>query len=335
MDAVSISDITLDYILDPAGAPHLHLLGGKGVYAAVGMWLWGLRVGLAVSAGSDFDLTRLAPIRRAGIDIRGVQRHPDTATVCWAQQYAVDGERVAWNPRRHFAEMATPPVDPNSLPDVDGFSPPDVVRAHHVRLAELPPDYRSAPAYHFAGAEFLRYPHIATGWMGRGAVCGLDADWYSGPPLAVDDPAAADVLAPLAGFAAVLPSAEDVHYLFGADVEMRIAARRLAQASGGPVVIKLGADGSLLYRPAQGRFDLIPVVPVDAVDPTGAGDAYAGGFLAGLLRTGDPLEAALWGTVSASFIIEGYGAAYALATATAAERDRRLAGLRKATTEAG
>ena len=325
---VSISDITLDYILDPAGAPHLHLLGGKGVYAAVGMWLWGLRVGLAVSAGADFDLARLEPVRRAGIDIRGVQRHPETATVRWAQQYAPDGERVAWNPRRHYAGLAAPPVDPTSLPDIDGFSTPDVVRAHHVKLPLLPDDYRTAPAYHFAGAEFLRYPETFGVWMGRGAACGLDADWYSGPALDVDDAGVEEALAPLAGFAAVLPSAEDVYRIFGPGVDLRRAACRLAQASGGPVAVKLGASGSLLYRPRQDRFDTIPIVRIKAIDPTGAGDAYAGGFLAGLLRTGDPLEAALWGTVSASFVVEGYGAAYALATATAAERDRRLAGLR-------
>lgn len=329
MEVVSISDITLDYILDPAGAPHLHLLGGKGVYAAVGMWLWGLGVGLAVSAGSDFDLTRLEPVRRAGIDIRGVQRHPETATVCWAQRYAADGERVAWNPRRHYAGQAAPPVQPDSLPDIDGFSTPDVVRAHHVKLPDLPADYQNAPAYHLAGAEFLRYPATFEVWKTQGALCGLDADWYSGPALDVDAPGVGEALAPLADFAAVLPSAEDVYRIFGPGVDLRRAACRLAQASGGPVAVKLGAAGSLLYRPRLDRFDTIPVVPVVAVDPTGAGDAYAGGFLAGLLRTGDALEAALWGTVSASFVVEGYGAAYALETATEAERERRLAGLRE------
>lgn len=326
---VSINGITLDYILDPAGAPHLHMLGGKGVYAAVGMWLWGLRVGLAISVGWDFDLTRLEPVRRAGIDIRGIQRHPETGTIYWAQQYAVDGERVAWNPRRHYTGLAAPPVDPATLPDIDGFSTPDVVRAHDVKLADLPDDYQAAPAYHFAGDEFLSFPGATAGWRQRGAVFGLDADWYTGPALAVDDPAAGEALAPLTEFGAVLPSAKDVYRIFGPAVHLRDAACRLSQVSGGPVAVKLGAQGSLLYRPRLDRFDAIPVVPVVAVDPTGAGDAYAGGFLAGLLRTGDPLEAALWGTVSASFVIEGYGAAYALGTATPEERERRLAGLRR------
>lgn len=327
LDAVSISDLTLDYILDADGQPHLHLLGGKGLYAAVGMWLWGLRVGLAVSAGGDFDLSRLEPLRRAGIDIRGVQRHPQTSTVFWAQQYAPDGERVDWNPHRHFAETALVEF----LPDIDGFSQPSVVRAHFVDLTRLPAGYDTASAYHFARDEFLRQPQIVAGWKARGALFGLDADWRDEPPLT---PASADGrLASLSVFNAILPSAEDIHYLFGAGVDPRQAARVLGSRAESAVVVKLGAAGSLLYHPRTNRFDHIPVVPVVAVDPTGAGDAYAGGFLAGLLKTGDPLEAALWATVSASFVVEGYGAAFALERATADERDRRLAALRQQTAD--
>jgi sugar/nucleoside kinase (ribokinase family) len=45
-------------------------------------------------------------------------------------------------------------------------------------------------------------------------------------------------------------------------------------------------------------------------DPTGAGDAFCGGFLAGMQRTGDPLGAVLHGSVSASLKLEGSGPFY-------------------------
>ncbi len=331
LDAVSISDLTLDYILDADGQPHLHLLGGKGLYAAVGMWLWGLRVGLAVSPGCDFDLTHLQPLSQAGIDVRGVQLHPTTTTLCWAQQYGPDGERLSWNPHRHYAGLADPPVDPASLPDIDGISPSFVVRAHHVDLTGLPDAYITAAACHFAGDEFLRYPESIVGWKERGTLLTLDADWYSGP--ALTEASAAAALAPLVGFGAILPSREDVAHLFGLGVDVHFAARTIGQCTGALVAVKLGVAGSLVYQPRLDCFDHIPIVPVIAVDPTGAGDAYAGGFLAGLLKTGDPLEAALWATVSASFVVEGYGAAFALERATADERDRRLAVLRQQTAD--
>jgi ribokinase len=62
---------------------------------------------------------------------------------------------------------------------------------------------------------------------------------------------------------------------------------------------------------------------------TGAGDSFCGGFMVGLATTGDPIRAALYGTVSASFAIEGYGALYALG-ADSTEARRRLVYLEQA-----
>jgi len=42
----------------------------------------------------------------------------------------------------------------------------------------------------------------------------------------------------------------------------------------------------------------------------------------GLVETGDPTRAALYGTVSASFVIEGYGALYAMRASRAKARER-------------
>ena len=54
----------------------------------------------------------------------------------------------------------------------------------------------------------------------------------------------------------------------------------------GLTVLKMGAAGSLVIGDGQRRE--IPVDPVQAVDTTGAGDAYAGGFLFALARGDDP-----------------------------------------------
>jgi ribokinase len=59
----------------------------------------------------------------------------------------------------------------------------------------------------------------------------------------------------------------------------------------------------------------------------GAGDSYCGGFLAGLLETQDPVEAALWGSVSASMTIEGNDALFPL-DATPGLANARLVALR-------
>jgi ribokinase len=74
------------------------------------------------------------------------------------------------------------------------------------------------------------------------------------------------------------------------------------------IVGKIGPKGSLLAEAGTGRITHVPALDVDPADTTGAGDAYCGGFLAGL-AAGRPLpECGAMGTVSASFVVEAYGA---------------------------
>jgi ribokinase len=73
-------------------------------------------------------------------------------------------------------------------------------------------------------------------------------------------------------------------------------------------VIKLGEQGSLVYDREHDQLTPVPVYPARVQDTTGAGDAYCGGFLAGYTLTHDPVTAALYGTVSASYVVEAIGA---------------------------
>lgn len=73
----------------------------------------------------------------------------------------------------------------------------------------------------------------------------------------------------------------------------------------GTVVMTMDIEGSLLYN--GGEEHQIPVVPVKAVDPTGAGDAYRAGFLAAYHRGHAPLAACQVGATTASFAVEKAG----------------------------
>lgn len=74
-----------------------------------------------------------------------------------------------------------------------------------------------------------------------------------------------------------------------------------------PIVITtLGAKGSIIER--VGKKILIPSAkPKKIVDPTGAGDAYRGGFLAGYLRRFDLKTCGKMGAVAAAYTVEKYG----------------------------
>jgi len=77
------------------------------------------------------------------------------------------------------------------------------------------------------------------------------------------------------------------------------------------VVVKKGEHGCLLFD--EGGVFSAPAYPLeDVVDPTGAGDSFAGGFLGHLAGTGKTDDAALrravvYGSVTASFTCEKFG----------------------------
>ena len=73
------------------------------------------------------------------------------------------------------------------------------------------------------------------------------------------------------------------------------------------VILKLGARGCYVAT-RDGRRKRVPGCKVTAVDTTGAGDAYCGGFVAGWLATGSPAVAAACGTIAAGEMIGRYGA---------------------------
>jgi ribokinase len=87
------------------------------------------------------------------------------------------------------------------------------------------------------------------------------------------------------------------------------ALHTLCRAFGVPVVIiTLGRRGCLISR-ADG-FEAVPAFSVKAVDTTGAGDAFVGGFAAGLVKfEGCLAEAARHGTAVAALSVTKPGTA--------------------------
>jgi sugar/nucleoside kinase (ribokinase family) len=88
------------------------------------------------------------------------------------------------------------------------------------------------------------------------------------------------------------------------------AAGKIRQWGPRYVVIKRGEHGAVLFGPDVTLY--VPAVLLSrVVDPTGAGDTFAGGFLGHLSRNGvldrSNLAAALtWGTVMASYAVEAF-----------------------------
>lgn len=68
-------------------------------------------------------------------------------------------------------------------------------------------------------------------------------------------------------------------------------------------------EGSTVYQRSGDIVDVVrvPPRPAQEVDPTGAGDIFATAFLLRMRQTGDPLEAARYANITASFGVEAVG----------------------------
>ena len=88
------------------------------------------------------------------------------------------------------------------------------------------------------------------------------------------------------------------------------AAETIAEMGPKTICIKQGEHGALLVR--QKRIFIAPAYPLcKVVDPTGAGDTFAGAFLGHLAKTGDfsfenLKRAVIYGSILGSFTVESF-----------------------------
>jgi sugar/nucleoside kinase (ribokinase family) len=305
-----IGGIRRDYYIGSEGQTHLGVLGGHGVYAAAGALIWSEDVSLYSRVGVDLRGEFLARLREEGIQLDGLSLHSEGVETRRFFAYSPDGARLMSNPAAHFLRIGMPlpkdlldyPApgtdDPSMIPGgADTYLPADlpapiVEGCFHLCPADyrtqllLPAHLKAAGARHLTLDPAPTYPSMGYKAALRGIVSGLDA---------------------------FLPSTEEAQDLMRpANLSPFEAAEAVAELGCRIVVLKHGAGGSFVWERETARGWLVPAYPARVRDQTGAGDAYCGGFLAGLCRTGDPVEAALMGTVSASLMIEGSGALYPL-----------------------
>jgi ribokinase len=135
-----------------------------------------------------------------------------------------------------------------------------------------------------------------------------------GVPLILD-PAPARPLSPqtLANTDWLTPNESEAQLLIGGKVsrftepELRDVADHFLTLGPRNLLLKLGERGVYLATREGDRL-LIPAYPVTAVDTTGAGDAFNGGFAVSLTQGASPLEAARFASAVAAISVTRHGA---------------------------
>ena len=290
----SFGNMTIDDLVFADGTTKWCVPGGNSIYAALGMAIWGVRPSIVARYGNDYPVNAiganrvdLSVARKAGLTLRN-----------WGL-YEEDGSRhfIFRRATRDWFEFCP------KVSDLDDGPYP------HCHLGPLP--------WHLQSdfVAFLRQ-HGAK-------LISIDVD--DRRIAEVDHRALTAMLGQIDFF---LPSRQDVAALYPgiSDVHALRCLRDLDSRTK-VIGIKRGADGVIVHSAGDSDFVSLPAVASDVVDATGAGDSFCGGFLVGYAETGNAIEAALWGSVSASFAVAGLGVSR-LAEAETSEAHSRLAALR-------
>jgi len=113
-----------------------------------------------------------------------------------------------------------------------------------------------------------------------------------------------EIMRPLLERADVLfPSEREVEMLTGENPLK--GGRKLMEIGPRLVVCTMGAEGSLIITPK--REYRVDAIEVDVVDKTGAGDVYAAGFLAGMLKGWSPRRCGEFAALASAISISRYG----------------------------
>ncbi len=294
-----IGACTIDAVVDDQGTWQMNLCGGNALFAAAGAnhWLAPETVKVIARVGLNYPREWLETVTLAGIDTTSIELVDFLHEGIFAASYDRSGRRTMQ--AAQIEAIRSEKQDSQLSPGNAGKMNIDPALSEEFFSSLEPVDFIHCapvqPDIFFHNLGVLRRPGI---WIQ--ADPGEELAFWS----------VQQRLAALDAVDAYLPSAEELDEKTRQTLEEGITENRTGRPE--VIALKQGRRGAHIYQRAVNKRLSIPVIPVEASDPTGAGDAFCGGFLAGMALTGNPFAAGLTGTVSASFVVECSGVLNAL-----------------------
>ncbi|MGH2877833.1 MAG: PfkB family carbohydrate kinase [Solirubrobacteraceae bacterium] len=297
MSITVVGSIAFDAVQTPFGERE-RMLGGAATHFALAASYFD-RVHVVGPVGDDFGEEEMAVLGIRGSDLSDVERVAGGRTFFWRGRYGWDlNTRDTLETQLNVFEHFAPKLSPAS-------------RACDVLfLANIQPGLQLQVREQCADARFVALDSMNL-WI---------------------DIARPELDAIIARIDCLILNDEELRQLTGKPNLISAARAILSPEGGGPapsiVVAKQGGYGAAVVTADD--FFALPAYPLqDVVDPTGAGDTFAGGFVGFIAsRVGEPLtgqvlrNAMAYGTALASFNVERFGTEALCDVTPAAVRER-------------
>ena len=255
------------------GRVHSVTLGGSCIYSGLAARALDASVVLVSKVGEDFTRKEFAWIAKRGISIKNIQTS-NSPTTCFSINYR-EAQRTLHVTRR---------CDPLSSSNLEGF--PETLAVHIGSVLDEIPE------------------KLAIALTKRDCVVSLEAQGYTRQVSSkgVVHSKRWNNIRLLKNIEVLKVSENELRAITGDD----IAPRRLSKLGPEIVLITKGPMGTVVWSRTEGVYK-VPAYPTNIRDPTGAGDAFVGGFLFSWIRTDELLWSCAVGSAIASFVVEGFG----------------------------
>lgn len=276
MQLITVGTVAFDRIETPFGKAD-KVVGGAATYISLAASFFLEKLGLVSVVGDDFPAEVMATMRGKGIDLSGLEVLKGKESFYWAGRYHYD-----MNSRDTLETRL------NVLLELDPKLPEHFKSAPYVMLGNLDPNVQAKVLDQITDPAMVCMDTMNF-WMD------------SAMPKLREVIERVDIL--------TINDAE-ARQLSGEHSLVKAANKIMAM---GPryVVVKKGEHGALLF--SEDRVFFAPALPLeDVIDPTGAGDTFAGGFIGFIARTQDHSfdnlkRAIIVGSALASFCCERFG----------------------------
>lgn len=251
------------------------VLGGSASYASYAINLFTQPKLIAV-VGTDFEEKFLPIFEKKGFNLTGLEI-AEGKTFRWGGEYM-----------ENFNDRVTHFTDLNVFADFDPKVPEEFKKSDFVFLANIDPDLQAKVLEQMDKPKF--------------SIVDTMELWID-----IKKEALLDLFTKVN---AVIINDDEAKHLYKT-TNLFDAARQITAAGPDWAIIKKGAHGVILYSKSEDLF-LMPAYPVEKViDPTGAGDSFAGALVGFLAKEGKVdfqtmKQACIWGTMVASHTIEDF-----------------------------
>ena len=276
-----VGTVAFDSIQTPFGSRE-RIVGGAGTYIGWSASRLGVNSGLVSVVGEDFPSEELAVMRAAGMNLEGIEIKQGGRSFFWSGSYHMD-----------MNGRDTLETELNVLADFNPVIPNEWRKAKWLMLGNIDPSLQSSVLDQLEERPELVVLDTMNFWM---------------------DIAMEPLKSVIARVDVLTINDEEARQLSG-ERSLVKAARCILGMGPRYLIIKKGEHGALLFH-GEGEglgYFFCPALPLeDVVDPTGAGDTFAGGFIGHLASLGRTdfeamKEAVVKGSALASFTCEAFG----------------------------